>query len=152
MVAANNDAALAPWICFISRLSTRFVGGEMSRMGFGPGQFFLLSELYAEEGLSQDELSQRVGVDKSNTSRALAKLEKFGLIHRKSDPKNHKVKKVYLRQKALEVRNEFRKVQQGWNAKLLKGFTKKEKTALIASLTKIADNAEAAFNENLRLV
>ena len=147
MVAANNDAALAPWICFISRLSTRFVGGEMSRMGFGPGQFFLLSELYAEEGLSQDELSQRVGVDKSNTSRALTKLEKFGLIQRKNDPTNHKVKKVYLRAKAHGVRNEFKKIQRQWNTKLLKGFTKKEKAAIIASLIRIADNAEAAFNE-----
>ncbi len=149
MAAALDNAALTPWICFISRLSTRFVGSEMSRMGFGPGQFFLLSELYAEEGLSQDELSQRVGVDKSNTSRALAKLEKFGLIQRKSDPKNHKVKKVYLRLKAQTVRNEFKKIQQQWNAKLLKGFTKKEKAALIASLIKIANNAEAAFNQKI---
>lgn len=148
---ANADAALTPWICFISRLSTRFVGGEMSRMGFGPGQFFLLSELYAEEGLSQDELSQRVGVDKSNTSRALAKLEKFGLICRKSDPKNHKVKKVYLRAKAQSVRSEFKKVQRQWNAELLKGFSHKEKAVLIASLVRVANNAEAAYNENLNL-
>ncbi len=146
MVAAVDNAVLTPWICFISRLSTRFVGGEMSRMGFGPGQFFLLSELYIEEGLSQDELSQRVGVDKSNTSRALVKLEKFGLIQRKNDPKNHKVKKVYLRSKAHRVRKEFKEIQQQWNAELLKGFTKKEKAALIASLIKIANNAEAAFN------
>jgi DNA-binding MarR family transcriptional regulator len=148
VVAAAENAALTPWICFISRLSTRFVGGEMSRMGFGPGQFFLLSELYAEEGLSQDELSQRVGVDKSNTSRALVKLEKFDLIERKNDPQNHRVKKVYLRAKAFKVRNEFKKVQRQWNTKLLKGFTKKEKAALIASLVKIANNAEAAFNQN----
>ena len=147
MVAAVDNAVLTPWICFISRLSTRFVGGGMSRMGFGPGQFFLLSELYVEEGLSQDELSQRVGVDKSNTSRALAKLEKFGLIQRKIDPENHKVKKVYLRSKAHKVRNEFKKIQKQWNAKLLKGFTKKEKAALISSLIKIAENAEAAFNQ-----
>jgi len=146
VVTANDNAALTPWICFISRLSTRFVGGEMSRMGFGPGQFFLLSELYGEEGLSQDELSQRVGVDKSNTSRALAKLEKFGLIRRKSDSENHRVKKVYLRSKAHTVRNEFKKIQRQWNAELLKGFTKKEKAALISSLIKIAENAEGAFN------
>jgi DNA-binding MarR family transcriptional regulator len=148
VVAVAENATLTPWICFISRLSTRFVGGEMSRMGFGPGQFFLLSELYAEEGLSQDELSQRVGVDKSNTSRALVKLEKFDLIKRKTDPQNHKVKKVYLRAKALKVRNEFKKIQRQWNTKLLKGFTKKEKAALIASLVKIANNAEAAFSQN----
>ena len=67
----------------------------MGRMGFGPGQFFLLSELYAEEGLSQDELSRRVGFDKSNTSRALAKLEQYGLIQRKSDPENHRVCLLY---------------------------------------------------------
>ena len=149
VVAAVDYTVLTPWICFISRLSTRFVGGEMSRMGFGPGQFFLLSELYAEEGLSQDELSQRVGVDKSNTSRALAKLEKFGLIQRKNDPNNHKVKKVYLRSKAHRVRKEFKEIQQQWNEELLKGFTKKEKAALITSLIKIANNAEAAFNQKI---
>ena len=147
VVAAIDNAAMTPWICFISRLSTRFVGGEMSRLGYGAGQFFLLSELYAEEGLSQDELSQRVGVDKSNTSRALAKLEEFGLIRRQSDPENHKVKKVYLEAKALKVRNELKRIQHQWNSKLLVGFTKKEKAAFIASLVKIANNAEVAFNE-----
>jgi DNA-binding MarR family transcriptional regulator len=149
VVVAAENTALTPWICFISRLSTRFVGSEMSRMGFGPGQFFLLSELYAEEGLSQDELSQRVGVDKSNTSRALVKLEKFGLIQRKSDPENHKVKKVYLRPKAHKVRDEFKNIQRQWNTKLLKGFTKKEKTALMSGLMKIAGNAEAAFAKKM---
>ena len=146
MVDADN-ALLTPWICFISRLSTRFVGSEMSRLGFGPGQFFLLSELYAQEGLSQDELSQRVGVDKSNTSRALAKLEKFGLIQRKSDPQNHKVKKVYLRARAHKVRDEFKHIQRQWNMKLLKGFSQKEKTDLMASLIKIANNAETASDQ-----
>jgi DNA-binding MarR family transcriptional regulator len=147
MVATNDKAPLTPWICLISRLSTRFVGAEMGRMGFGPGQFFLLSELYAEEGLSQDELSRRVGFDKSNTSRALAKLEQYGLIQRKSDPENHRVKKVFLKAKAHKVRNEFRKIQNHWNDELLSGFTDKEKTALLASLRKIAVNAEAVFNQ-----
>ena len=147
MVETVDKATLAAWICFISRLSTRFVGGEMSRMGFGPGQFFLLSELYSEEGISQDELSQRVGIDKSNTSRALAKLEKFGLVERKSDSENHKVKKVYLRPKAHRVRNDFKEIQHQWNVELLKGFTKKEKAVLISNLKKIAENAEAAFNQ-----
>ena len=147
MVTASDKAPLTPWICLISRLSTRYVGGEMIRMGFGPGQFFLLSELYAEEGLSQDELSRRLGVDKSNTSRAISKLEQYGLVKRQSDPQNHRVKKVYLRPKAHKVRNEFKKIQQQWNVELLRGFTKKEKAALISSLIKIAGNAEAALNQ-----
>jgi DNA-binding MarR family transcriptional regulator len=91
-----------------------------------------------------------VGVDKSNTSRALAKLEKFGLIQRRNDPKNHKVKKVYLRPKALEVRNEFKSIQRRWNTRLLKGFTKKEKAVFIEGLVKVADNAAVAFNKDIK--
>lgn len=147
MVDTSDKAPLTPWICLISRLSMRFIGGEMKRMGFGPGQFFLLSELYAEEGLTQDELSKRVGIDKSNTSRALAKLEQNGLIKRQNDWKNHKVKKVFLTPIAHKIKKEFRKIQSQWNAELLNGFKEEEKTALFSSLKKIAGNAESVFNQ-----
>lgn len=138
---------LTPWVCRLSRLSTLFVGREMGRIGFGQGQFFLLSELYAEEGLSQDELSRRVGVNKSNTSRALAKLEKYGLVSRKGDPGNHKVKKIYLELKAVEIQKEFRSIQNQWNTTLLNGFSEKEKGRLLSSLKKMAKNAENAIGE-----
>ena len=119
----------------------------MNRMGFGPGQFFLLSELYTEEGLSQDELSHRVGVDKSNTSRAIVRLEQYGLVQRKSDQQNHRVKKVFLKPKAHKIKKTFNEIQEHWNDELLKGFNEKEKAALFSSLRKIAENAEAAFGE-----
>ena len=119
----------------------------MSRLGFGPGQFFFLSELYCEEGLSQDELSRRVGVDKSNTSRALTNLEAYGLIRRESDLINHKVKRVYLEPKAREIKNEFIKIQEKWNAVLIVGFSKKHKNRLMSDLKNMANNAKAYFNE-----
>lgn len=147
MVTESEEAPLTPWICLISRLSMRYVGGEMNRMGFGQGQFFLLAELYAEEGLSQDELSHRVGIDKSNTSRALVKLEQYGLVQRESDQQNHRVKKVFLKPKAHKIKKIFREIQEHWNSELLKGFDEKEKAALFSSLRKIAENAEAAFDE-----
>lgn len=137
---------LIPWVCRISRLSTLFMGREMGNIGFGSGQFFLLSELFNEEGLSQDELSRRVGVDKSNTSRALAKLEQYGLVYRRANPENYKEKKVYLRPKALVIRDEFKAIQQQWNEKLLKGFSAAEKRALLTSLIKMAGNAQSSLD------
>lgn len=147
MVAVEKKEPLTPWICLISRLSTLYFGREMSRLGFGPGQFFFLSELYCEEGLSQDELSRRVGVDKSNTSRALTNLEAYGLIRRESDLINHKVKRVYLEPKAREIKNEFIKIQEKWNAVLIVGFSKKHKNRLMSDLKNMANNAKAYFNE-----
>ncbi|MCF8078431.1 MAG: MarR family transcriptional regulator [Desulfobacterales bacterium] len=147
MPCMKDAERITTWICMISRLSTLFVGREMGRLGFGPGQFFLLTALFGEEGLSQDELSRRVGVDKSNTSRALAKLEEYRLIRRQSDPHNHRVKKVYLEPGALKIRKEFKKIQNRWNEDLLSGFSEAEKRVLLSAVKKMADNAEAVLCE-----
>jgi DNA-binding MarR family transcriptional regulator len=148
MPTLSGNDALTPWICQISRLSMLFVGREMSRLGFGPGQFFFLAELYRNEGLSQDELSRRVGVDKSNTSRALARLEKYGLIRRENASDNHRVKKIYLEPKAHEIKKEFINIQYKWNAELLNGFSDKKKTELLAALKNITENAIVAFQKD----
>jgi len=142
---AKMPELLTPWICRISRLSTIFMGKEMAKMGFSPGQFYFLFELYAEEGLSQDELSRRVGVDKSNTSRALAKLESDGLIYRKPNPENYKEKNVYLQTRAFEIRDEFRAIQRRWNEKLLRDFPAAQRRALFVSLMKMTDNGQSAL-------
>lgn len=145
MLENRNGEAVTPWICLISRLSTLFAGREMVRLGFGSGQFFFLAELFAEEGLSQDELSRRVGVDKSNTSRAIDKLEKYGLICRKADPENHRIKKIYLEPRAHDIRNEFYDIQQKWNAVITDGLSEENKNRLLADLKDMAGRAEAFF-------
>jgi DNA-binding MarR family transcriptional regulator len=150
MTEFENSENLTPWICQISRLSNLFVGREMSRLGFGTGQFYFLAELYNEEGLSQDELSRRVGVDKSNTSRALAKLERYGLIRRECDAENHRVKKIYLEAKAHDIKDKFYKIQNQWNNELLNGIAENLKTRLLETLKEMAHNAGAYLDQKRR--
>lgn len=142
------EEPVTPYICHISRLSMLFMGREMSRLGFGPGQFFLLAELYQNEGLSQDELSRRVGVDKANTSRALVKLEKYGLVRREGDPENHRVKKIYLAPKAHALKETFYNIQKKWSAQLLKGLPEEQQAELLSQLKTMAANAAAFFHED----
>lgn len=146
-VPATFIDPVSPWICRIARMSIRFMGNEMEQIGFGPGHFFLLAALYQEEGICQDELSRRAGVNKSNTSRALLKLEKYGLVRRENSSKNHREKIIYLEQKAREFEKEFRKIQQRWNALLLEGLSEEIKTKLLPALKEISENAEAYFNK-----
>lgn len=47
-----------------------------------PGQWYFLRALWAEEGLSQRELSRRVGTSEPATFNALRQLEKNGFIAR----------------------------------------------------------------------
>jgi hypothetical protein len=57
------------------------------------------------------------------------------------------VKKVFLKPKAHKIKKIFRELQEYWNSELLKGFNEKEKADLFSSLRRIAENAEAAFDE-----
>ncbi len=151
MTKLRENEILTAWICQVSRLSALFIGREMSRMGFGPGHYFFLAALYRNEGLTQDELSQRVAVNKSNTSRALANLEKYGLIRRESDTDNHRVKRVYLEPKAHEIKNDFLDIQRNWNAALLSGLSEDEKKTIFSLMMKVSDNAKM-FIENQNLL
>jgi DNA-binding MarR family transcriptional regulator len=141
MMKAGAENYITPWICAISRASSQYVCREMSLLGFGPGQFFFLAELFRNEGLTQDELSRRVGVDKSNTSRALAKLERYGLVRRERDKDNHRVRRVFLQPAAHAVKLSFFDIQARWNSHLMNGLSAGEKKSLLAAVRKIAINA-----------
>lgn len=147
MVSYSSFEMLAPWICLISRLSTLYIGREMGRLGFGSGSFFFLSELYREEGLSQDELSRRVGVDKSNTARALARLERDGLVRREADSLNHRVKRVYLEPAARRLKAELRTIQAEWHRILLQGVPDDEAERVLLYLKRMTGNAAACIRD-----
>lgn len=142
MANEHDNEFLTPLICQISRMAALHMGREMTKLGLGPGQFVFLMELYHEEGLSQDELSRRVNFDKSNTSRALGNLEKYGLIRRERDVQNHRIKKIYLEKKAHDIKKAFTRVQSDWDDAILTGFSGKKKAGIRSILREIIKNAD----------
>ena len=139
------------WIHFISNLTRLHHGRQMSQSGFKPGQFSFLVTLYFEEGLSQDELSRRVGSDKSNASRILAEMEKIGLIRRETDPENYRVKRVYLQPKARRIEKKFTEMRKRWLEVLCEGFSEERKARLFSDLRDMARNAEQYSLEQERI-
>lgn len=53
-------------------------------------QMFALHELDAGEPLSQQELAERLGLEKSTVSRLVAEMEGAGLLRRQRDPDNRR--------------------------------------------------------------
>lgn len=94
------DASMGRRIDLLFRLSMMHIRNEMKQLGFGAGDYPFIAMLFLNEGLSQDELSRQMRVDKSYTARALAKLEKSGMMERRPDPYEHRIKRVFLGQEA----------------------------------------------------
>ena len=115
---------------------------KLKSYGIGSGQFLFLISLYCKDGVNQDELSLDLGVDKTTTTRALNKLEQDGFIYREQDEHDKRYKRVYVTDKAKNIKYEIQNLSEEWNEKLFEGFSLNEKQTIINALTKMIENTK----------
>ena len=115
---------------------------ELEPYGIGSGQYHFLLVLYQMDGCSQEELTQKVLVDKATTTRALSKLESLGYITRVRDPVDGRRYIVNLTEKGWELRPKIREVLDRWTSTILEGFTSHEKEQLLDLLERMELNSE----------
>jgi DNA-binding MarR family transcriptional regulator len=72
--------------------------------GVTRGQWYFLRVLWTEDGLSQRELSQRVGMMEPTTVIALQSMEKAGLVRRERSVEDKRKAQVWLTPKAQRLK------------------------------------------------
>ena len=77
------------------------------------GQWYFLRVLWTEDGLSQRELSARVGTMEPTTVIALRSMEKSGLIRRERSDDDKRRSQVWLTAKAKRLRDELLALARG---------------------------------------
>lgn len=128
-------------ISAVYRHSQTYLGKKIKKYEIGQGQWaFLTQLLFNYDGITQEELSSLLSIDKANTSRALKKLEGQGYIYRQEDPKDTRKKLVYVTDKSREFEEEFHDVFKGLNRILSKDFTEEEREIAKRFLYKMFDN------------
>jgi DNA-binding MarR family transcriptional regulator len=97
------------------RAFQRLLERRIAAYGVTRGQWYFLRVLWITDGLSQRELSARVGMMEPTTVIALRSMERARLIRRvRSDDDRRKVR-VFLTAKATRLRNELLVVAKGIN-------------------------------------
>ena len=124
------------------RLCMMHLRDEMKNLGFGAGDYPFLALLFFEEGVSQDELSRRMRVDKSYTARALAKLEKMGMVQRRPDPDEHRKKLVFLSQKSRDMETTFFAMLKNWHQVLIRDIPPDDLPVIQSGMDRMIENAE----------
>ena len=132
-------------INILFRLSMRHIRNEMKDRGVGTGDYAFMAMLFVKDGVSQDELSRQMQVDKSYTARAVAKLEKMGLVQRRPDPDEHRMKRVFLTQPARDMEDDFFNVLKGWHNTLVKDIDEPTFEVLLTGMDKMIENARASL-------
>lgn len=122
---------------------------QLEKFHIGKGQWYYLNRLLFEgDGISQEELSRDLVVDKAHTARAIKILEEKDLVYCKIDPKDRRKKNVFVTEKALEIKDEYYKIFEDLNKKLTKDFTDEERKQLKDFLYRIENNITQFVNNN----
>lgn len=114
---ANETAdPLRVWFRFIRlhRRALNTVATELKVLGLSVPQFDLLSTLTEREGLSQQELAERLYVTKGNVSGLVDRLVEAGLVERRAIPGDRRSNALHLTPKGRDLAEKGIAVQRAY--------------------------------------
>lgn len=141
----NVNNSLGRWISLLHRYSHIYIGRQLEGHEVSKGQYVFLNALYKKDGISQEELSEYLKIDKGTTAKMLKELEEFGYVVRQTSESDKRSKKVFLTEKAIEIKPVIRKALESWTNSLWDGFTDEEKALTLKMIERIANNAIKAI-------
>lgn len=143
-----NNNSIGKWISTLYRISQSYINKELKSYNIGSGQYIFLINLYKKDGISQEELADKLSIDKGTTARAISKLEEQGYIRRERDTKDKRAYKVYVTDRALEIKPKIIEVLTSWNHIIASDFTDEDMRMTLELLQKMSSNACKYFKEN----
>lgn len=135
-------------IAVLSRNIQQELKEVIEPFGLTVGEEPYFMELMYEDGITQDELTNRINVDKSATARAVKSLEEKGFLKREIDYKDRRSKRLYLTEEAREKYKPLVYELQQYNIRLTHGWTEEQYDLVYDSLEMIQKDFENRKSNN----
>jgi DNA-binding MarR family transcriptional regulator len=112
-----------------------------SELGFSPGQFPVLIELWNEDGLTQREILDRLEIEQATLANTLQRMERDGLIRREPHPRDKRAVRNFLTDKGRTIETKAMTAAEEADQALFKGFRHFEKELMLEYMRLAIDNA-----------
>ena len=124
------------------RAFQRLLEKRIAAHGISRGQWYFPRVLWTQDGLSQRELSARVGMMEPTTVIALRSMEKAGLIRRARSSEDKRVTNVWLTAKAKRIREQMLLIARGINEDACQGLSREEFETFRRAITHMTENLD----------
>ncbi len=101
------------------------------KLGFAPGQFPVLLELWRDEGLTQKQLLDRLDIEQATMANTLARMVRDGLVVRKKHPTDKRAQKIFLTDEARAMEAEAKQAAIAADESLFSGFRHFERELML---------------------
>jgi DNA-binding MarR family transcriptional regulator len=106
-------------------------------VGIGPKEFLLMRFVDSAQGQSQQALAERLGVPPSRMVALVDHLEDSGLLERRPDPEDRRVRGLYLTRRGRGALERAAKIAIDHETRLCAGIDREEREQLIDLLQKL---------------
>ena len=137
----REDNSLGKWIAVLHKNRKSYVNKQLEPYGFSGGQFIILLALSRHNGISQEEISEHLKIDKTIAAKSIKKLESNAYITRERNPSDGRAYNVFLTQKARDIIPLIRQAIIKWENAVTSGLTEQEYQTVERLLHEMAENA-----------
>lgn len=128
-------------INLVSRSAEVFREERLKDCGIRGCQSKYVLVLAQNPGVSQEDISRMLFVNKSNVARQIGFLETAGFVKKVGNDKDRRAVHLYPTEKLLGALPRVKEVLAEWRALVTEGFTEEEKAELARLSEKMVENA-----------
>jgi DNA-binding MarR family transcriptional regulator len=118
-------------------LSSKRFSAALAPAGIDPREFLLMRFVAASDGRPQQELAERLGIPPSRMVALVDRLEEAGLVERRPNPDDRRVRGLHLTRKGHRVLERAGKIAIDYETRLCAGINREEREQLIDLLQKL---------------
>jgi DNA-binding MarR family transcriptional regulator len=129
------------------RALQRYLQLKIEPRGVTLGMWYFLRALWNEDGLTQRELSRRVGTMEPTTLNAILIMERCGLVRRERNKKDRRKSHVYLTAKGRKLKSKLIPLAKEVVDTAVQGLSAHEVRGLLSGLAEIQRNLHAIISQ-----
>jgi DNA-binding MarR family transcriptional regulator len=139
-------AQLDQHICFLldvaTRRITKFYNRRLRRFGITYTHLFILTCLWAQDGVHVKELAHHLCLDSSSLTGHLDRMERVELVVRQDDPDDRRAIRVFLTAKGRHLKTQLEPIGDELKETLQRGVPPERVAALRAALQNVSRKLE----------
>jgi DNA-binding MarR family transcriptional regulator len=136
-VAEQPPRSVGFLISQLGFFSSRGFMEALEPVGIDPREFLLMRFVATSEGQSQQALAERLAVPASRMVALVDKLEEGGLVERRPNPQDRRIRGLHLTRKGRAALERAGKVAIDYETRLCAGINREEREQLIDLLQKL---------------
>ena len=120
---------------------------QAAKFGSHPGQMYMIECLYHHDGVIQNDLAKMLKIKPATVAVSLKRLEKNGIIMRKSCEDDKRAQRVYLTEEGRKIRKQMKSVMTKIDDAVFGTLSESDQEKMISLLTALSKNVEKMKGE-----